>query len=146
MAALVWFDLGMSEELGPVTVGKHTYPDQAAADRDKKAARWIKGCGFLSITFVVLAFVGCQALLNAPKNHTGGDDALAKSVCRESVKQQLKNPGSAAFSGETTSGGRVSGSVEAKNALGGSVTYDYTCTTSGIGSNNATATAHLSER
>jgi hypothetical protein len=136
----------MSEELGPVTVGKYTYPDQAAADRDKKVTRWLKGCGFIAVAFVVLVFVGCQALMNAPKNQTGGNDALAKSACRESVKKQLKNPGSAMFSGEAAVGGRVSGSVEAKNALGGSVTYDYTCTTSGIGSNNATATASLSKR
>jgi hypothetical protein len=136
----------MSEELGPVTVGNHTYPDQAAADRDQKSARWIKGCGFLAVAFMVLLFVGCQSLINSSKNSTGGNDALAKSVCRESVKKQLKNPGSATFAGESASGGRVSGSVEAKNAFGGSVTYSYTCTTSGIGSNNATGTATLSKR
>lgn len=40
------------------------------------AGLWLAGKPYLSIAFVVLAFVGCQALLNAPKNHTGGDDAL----------------------------------------------------------------------
>lgn len=137
---------GMNED-EPVTVKGHVYPSQAAADKDSKNVRRMYGCLIVLAVFVVLVFAGCSALMNSSKNDGGGNtDRLAKSVCHASVEKQLKNPGSAQYSDESISSGIVTGIVEAKNALGGSVSYDYTCTTSGLGSDVATGTARLTQR
>lgn len=137
---------GTMDKPEEVTVDGHTYPNQAAADRDKTTARWIKGCGFLAITAVIGLFVGCQMLLNAPDKPAEPSAFKAESACREAVQRQLKNPTSAEFADEKTMGSGpfvVTGMVAGTNQLGGMVTYNYICRADGI---TDAATAELSAR
>ena len=62
---------------------------------------------------------------------SGPSQSTALTTCRQGVKQLLKNPSTASFSGESFRGSgstiTVSGSVAADNAVGGKVTYTYSC-------------------
>lgn len=66
----------------------------------------------------------------------GGDSAAdkttdAKQVCEQFVKDQLKSPGSAKFTGASASTGgstyTVTGDVDAQNSFGGLLRSHYTC-------------------
>lgn len=79
---------------------------------------------------VLLCLIGAVA-----KNAIGGSGSAqatdAKQVCERFVKDQLKAPGSAKFSGATatTTGGgyTVTGDVDAQNTFGASLRSRYTC-------------------
>ena len=52
-------------------------------------------------------------------------------MCKELVRDGLKNPSTADFSDEQQSVTTASGTVVAENALGGKVTRTYRCVASG---------------
>ena len=116
------------------------------AEPAQKKRRFLPGCLIAVALFVGATWWLSSSLLSGSNDEGGNTDRLAKSVCHASVEKQLKNPGSAQYSGESVGGGIVTGIVEAKNALGGSVSYDYRCTTSGLGSDVATGVAQLTKR
>ncbi len=54
-----------------------------------------------------------------------------QATCKDLVGDQLKNPSTAQFSDEIQTTMSAGGTVVAENALGGKVTYAYSCTRSG---------------
>lgn len=86
------------------------------------------------MALIVLAFAGCGALA------VFGDDSPdprvdSKTWCQQYVKDRLKSPSSADFSGEvaTQSTGdeatyTVTGAVDAQNSFGAKIRNTFTCT------------------
>lgn len=72
----------------------------------------------------------------------------AESVCEGSVKQQLKAPSGADFSGEEATGGpddyEVTGYVDAENSFGAKLRSAWTCSATHSG-DNWSASATLTE-
>lgn len=67
----------------------------------------------------------------------GGDDESgkqyeAKDSCHEWVKERLKSPSTASFSGDTVSGSNgdytIAGAVDSQNSFGATVRSTWTCT------------------
>lgn len=92
------------------------------------------GCLGWVIIAVGLLLVG--ALLNS----CGGDESDSElseyniqSTCKSLVEDQLKNPSTADFMDESQTLASASGTVVAENALGGKVTFSYSCTATDAG-------------
>lgn len=94
------------------------------------------GGGCWGVLLLPVALIALVAVSCTPRSDvkTNGDGA-ALVACRRGVKDQLKNPSTAKFSdesfarsGSTTT---VTGQVMADNALGGKITYAYSCDYSG---------------
>lgn len=84
---------------------------------------------FIGVAVVLSLIAGCQALVNGAGSDQSG---YVKVACRDWVKEQLRSPGSAEFSGEDVSDDgngqyTVYGAVDSQNAFGGMVRNTYTC-------------------
>lgn len=86
----------------------------------------------IGISIPVLLFAGCQGLISAGDSSTeepGEYDAIY--YCKEFVRDKLKAPSTAKFTGESAYGGgsswTSSGVVESQNSFGGMVQSRYTC-------------------
>ena len=80
----------------------------------------------------VVAFTGLYFVDRYFGDESSGDQsAYVEVACRDWVKDRLKSPTSAKFSGEnTTQTGNtyvVRGSVDAQNSFGAMIRSDYTC-------------------
>ena len=84
----------------------------------------------------VLLIGGCGALIAV-----GGDDDDAsgqvKVACRDWVRDRLKSPSSAKFSGESVrrsgTSYTVTGAVDSQNSFGAMIRNDFTCETTNSG-------------
>lgn len=86
-------------------------------------------CVGLAVLFAGGGALG--ALFSLGGDDEGPSEREALIHCRDVVREQLRDPDSAEFSDETTSGHgnyTIEGTVRADNALGGTVTHAYTCT------------------
>lgn len=93
--------------------------------------KWALGCGALAVG-VVLLFAGCGALLaSGGSNNRGPSEAEARFVCEEWVRDGLRAPATARFSGVTTtaSGGvyTIRGDVDAENGFGALLRSGWVC-------------------
>jgi hypothetical protein len=85
-------------------------------------------------TIVVLLILGIGWSIKSCSDSSSADvspQTYALMTCHDGVKNLLKNPTTAQFSDESFSGPDVKltliGTVVAENALGGKVTYRYSC-------------------
>lgn len=86
-------------------------------------------------TIVVLLILGLGWSIKSCATPSDGADispqTQALMTCHDGVKNLLKNPTTASFSGESFGGSgstiTVSGIVVVENSLGGKVTYTYSC-------------------
>lgn len=88
--------------------------------------------GLLGAGIVVVLFAGCQSMLNSGDERSDTPTEYdANYYCKEFVKDRLKAPSTAEFSGETAFGGgsswTSSGVVESENGFGGMTQTRYTC-------------------
>ena len=90
---------------------------------------------------LVALFVAIAVDPKMPSSKATDGDAIV--ACRDAVKDQLKAPSTAEFSGEsvTWQGSRatVTGSVDAENSFGAQVRTDWTCQVSISGSGDITS-------
>lgn len=81
----------------------------------------------------------CGATDYSSPGNTSAGGYNAESVCEGSVKQQLKAPSTASFSGEEATGGptdyTVTGNVDAENSFGAKLRSTWTCSASHDGDN-----------
>ena len=103
-----------------------------------KRATWLTNKGWeLRALLVVGALAGAMFLLSqclggSNGNGSGGPDKYdTQATCKELVRKSMKNPSTADFSDEQQDTSTASGTVVAENALGGKVTFAYSCTQSG---------------
>ena len=105
-------------------------PKAAGAD-EAKTKRPI-GC-IVTVVAVLALFGGCGALLASGSG--GGSsttsDSEARRQCEEWVKERLKSPGTADFSGQSINGAdpswSIAGDVDSENTFGGVVRSAWTC-------------------
>lgn len=86
----------------------------------------------LGISIPLLLLGGCQAAISsASSGNDEPEEYDAIYFCKEFVKDKLKAPSTAKFSGEYATGGgsswTSSGVVESQNSFGGMVQTRYTC-------------------
>lgn len=92
------------------------------------------GCAWIALALVILMFVGCSAMMNSAgsKDDDGGSAVMARIACEDMVKDKLKSPGSAKFSGQSETGSgnswTASGSVDSQNGFGALMRSGYSCT------------------
>ena len=107
-------------------------PGETGATPPKKSPPG-KGCLIWAVVILV-ALVGCTVSLaksgsNTPAAPSGSE---AGAQCQEWVKNKLKSPSTAQFSGQVVSGGpsswRVTGNVDAENSFGAAMRSAWTCT------------------
>lgn len=81
---------------------------------------------------IAVGLVAGTAACDAGESDTLGDEYTAKYMCQQFVKDRLKSPKSADFSGESAEGPgptwMVVGDVDADNSFGASMRNSYTCT------------------
>lgn len=114
-----------------------TTPDTAAPAQVDPNKKFLALVGVGTAAALILLCIGgllWNVFAGGPKpNGTG-----ASTACREYVKDRLKAPSTAEFSGLSQSGSgsrwTVTGTVSAKNAFGGTVDMDFICTVTGSGS------------
>jgi hypothetical protein len=101
-------------------------PGPAAAK--KKAPTWFV------VLFVVVVLAICGAIKLNGSSGSKPDDLGAQTVCETFVKDQLKAPATADFSGARVSSDgttwTVRGAVDAENSFGAKLRYAYVCTVS----------------
>lgn len=102
----------------------------------RQGLHWLaKNWQFAGIVALVATLVAVLALRDPSQAPDGYD---ATQACRYFVKERLKAPSTAEFSGESQSGSAprwtVSGSVDAENSFGAKIRMSYTCTVSLDGS------------
>lgn len=103
----------------------------AAPEPESGGRGWAKGClGLAVLAFAIPA--GCAALLSMGGGSEWEPTATeAESTCKEWVRDRLKSPATARFSGVETTGGRstydVSGAVDSENSFGALVRTAWTC-------------------
>jgi hypothetical protein len=89
------------------------------------------GC-LIVIAAIVAAGIGLS-LIPGGSDSSGADQYGAQVMCENFIKDQLKSPGSADFSNETTTMGatdklwEVAGDVDAENSFGASLRSHFTC-------------------
>lgn len=88
----------------------------------------------------VVALIAVGALISmcdgGGSGSSAGNEYGAKDACHQWIKDQLKSPASADFSGETVSGDdpwTITGSVDAENSFGANLRKSWTCTVSTSG-------------
>lgn len=102
-------------------------PPKPAAVSGKSA---LVGC----LLLLVLVAGGCAALVAYGSDSDASRETDAKIWCHQYVKDRLKSPGSADFSGDYVAEGAddgaytVSGSVDSQNSFGASVRNTFQCT------------------
>lgn len=99
------------------------------------------GCLKLIVVMVlapIILFGGCTAyFMLKPKEPEKPSSSMAIIVCERAVKEQLKAPSTAKFSGSyatAKSGGgyRVEGNVDSQNSFGAMIRARYVCESSGM--------------
>lgn len=92
------------------------------------------GCAWGGLAFLVLTFVGCSVIMNnasRDNDNDSGSAVTARIACQDMVKDKLKSPGSAKFTGQTESGSGNSwtarGSVDSQNGFGALIRSTYSC-------------------
>ena len=104
-----------------------------AKKTDPTTTRWAIGIGILLV-------VCCGwAALKGPGHNSDDPGPDAERACKELVKDRLKSPGSAKFSGMDHRGDvdeyTVTGSVDSQNSFGALIRSDFTCTVREQGDN-----------
>lgn len=93
-------------------------------------------CILIAVALVVVGWVN-TTFFHGDEPTTDDRQTAAVEACRESVRAQLKAPGSADFSGERyferADVYTVSGVVDAENSFGASLRSTWTCTATPIG-------------
>lgn len=103
--------------------------EKQAASTTKRGFEW-QTWGFAAV--FVLVLIGGLAKANEGGNGSNGGDAVENQlICKELVRQSLKNPSTAKFSNTKESSWEASGTVVAENSLGGKQTAEYRCEVSG---------------
>lgn len=97
---------------------------------DKLAAGCGLGCGGLILLAGIVLIFG--ALFGDDDEDDGGGEYGARDVCQQFVKDRLKSPGSADFSGERATeesdgSWTVRGDVDSENSFGASIRNSYVC-------------------
>lgn len=99
----------------------------------------------MTLARIVSVLVAAMLLLTACQSNSGsadsGDAGTAQIMCRNFVKDQLKSPGSADFSGESPEEAgpqtwSVTGSVDSENSFGAMIRNDYVCRIRYTGNDN----------
>jgi hypothetical protein len=90
--------------------------------------------GLIAAGVIIVAVFGCVGLLawNKNGNPPDSDNGVgAERVCRDFVKDRLKSPSSAKFSGlahdNSGTGFVVTGNVDSQNSFGAMVRNSFTC-------------------
>jgi hypothetical protein len=103
----------------------------AAPPTSKPGGVWV----VVGVVLVVLVCVG--ALVFRPTSGAGDAERSAKDACQGFVKERLKAPATADFSGEAvTVDGKtysVTGDVDAENSFGAKLRMTYTCVVTDAG-------------
>lgn len=93
---------------------------------DPATTKWAIGIG------AVLVAICGWAALKGPAHHPEDSGADAEHACQELVKDRLKSPASAKFSGLSHTGTgdeyTVTGSVDSQNSFGALMRSDFVCT------------------
>lgn len=83
---------------------------------------------------ILAAVVGCTAVFASSVGHhepLAPTDFDARTQCQEWVKEKLKSPSTADFSGQVVNGGpsswTISGNVDSQNSFGATVRSSWTC-------------------
>lgn len=116
---------------------------------DKNAALGVGACLALVVVLLIIGWVNTTFFHGS--DPTADDrQSAAVEACRESVRAQLKSPGSASFSGEqyreTNDVYSITGQVDAENSFGASLRSDFTCVAEPVGDGGTyTATAAVTD-
>jgi hypothetical protein len=105
--------------------------EQMPAPPKREEGAWEQKGRLLLILLGVVAFVWLAATKCGGPSTSGPDEYNVQAMCKELVRDRLKNPSTADFSDEQQSVTTASGTVVAENALGGKVTHTYRCVASG---------------
>lgn len=105
---------------------------EAEAGGEKKATSPISGCGLgcggLMFLVVVLILIGAFSGDDGPDDPTNFD---AQYYCEDFVKDRLRAPSTADFTGTTATGGPVTwsvrGAVDSENGFGAAIRSNFTC-------------------
>ena len=99
-----------------------------------KASGAAIGCGTVLALIIVGGIVSCVASLNSggSSNDHGVDRIEAQLACQDFVKEKLKAPATAKFSGQQTNVAgvnqwTVTGLVDAENSFGAMLRSNWTC-------------------
>lgn len=97
-----------------------------SVNSSSSASGWA-GVLFLAVVISLVAW-GCSAIAG----DEGGSASLAEVMCERDVKEKMKDPGSAKFSGvSSTSAGTdkwtVTGTVRGANSFGGVAVHEFKC-------------------
>jgi len=112
--------------------GSGVDPAPAADAPDEPAKKSGSGIGCLASILALVALVIVFSLQSCGDDSSDSTDKYAvQATCKDLVKNNLKNPSTADFSNEQQTSFSASGQVAAQNALGGTVTYSYSCTATG---------------
>lgn len=103
-------------------------------ERDLNEGAWKFWCCAPVIGIAALSLLG--GLLGAIRGGSEDEPAepsavLAELACKDLVREQLKDPDSADFSNETTTGYgtyKVTGTVRGENSFGGTAVHEFECT------------------
>lgn len=95
------------------------------------AGKKFMGIGCLPVVAIVVGIGWLIGQLD-PNADDAGNEYGAKQACHEWVKDQLKSPSTADFSGETvtgdSSGWTITGDVDSENGFGAMLRSTWTCT------------------
>lgn len=126
----------MSESLESEPGSSEASLEQSTATPDSTEAKVAKGCG-IGCGSIVLLFVALLAFYSCSDSGNGGDSPRdtarqAEFVCEEWIREKLKAPSTAEFSGVTSTGSaasgyEVSGSVDAQNSFGATIRSTWVC-------------------
>ena len=113
-------------------------PEPAADAAPGKGATWLSNKRWelraLSVlgALAAVVFLLSQCLGGSNDSGSEGPDKYdTQATCKDLVRKSLKNPSTADFSDEQQDTSTANGTVVAENALGGKVTFSYSCTQSG---------------
>lgn len=119
-----WSDVPPPDDVPPAAVGTG----------DKESDRTAVGCGIGCLGVLVIAVVIAVfgTLSGSDDEDDGGGEYGARDVCQQFVKDRLKAPGTADFSGESASENSdgswtVRGDVDSENGFGASLRNSYVC-------------------
>lgn len=107
-------------------------PGEDTAKKGSEGLDWKACCLWPAAGFIALVLGGAVfGALSADGDDSGPSPEMASYHCRDMVREQLKNPGSAEFSDETITGHgtyTIEGTVRGENSYGGTAVNTYKCT------------------
>ncbi|VXA93668.1 hypothetical protein [Citricoccus sp. K5] len=117
------------------------------------AQKTLVGCFAAFMVGLLLLLGGCMALMNGAFSDDDSDEpheGLAIVSCERLVKDKLKAPSTAKFSGQSATGSGNSwtstGTVESQNSFGAMVANRYTCSVKFDSDGTYTGTASVTSR